>query len=134
MRRKILTALMAVVMMATSVMPAFAQTHQKIRLPKNQVWMYAGDISRTGSYSYVVASCEAVYPIKGADTFKKVQVRVKDTKGHVITAREKTVLTEGKKETKLKLREGYYAAKIVKFQFRGNTKKEAYAIVNYNAR
>lgn len=134
MRRKILTGLMAVVMMATSVMPTFAQTHQTIRLPKNQVWMYAGDINRTGSYSYVVASCEAVYPIKGTDTFKKVQVRVKDTKGHVITEGEKTVLTEGKKEVKLRLREGYYGTRIVKFQFRGNTKREAYAVVNYNAR
>ncbi len=132
MRRKILVGLMAVVMMATSVTPAFAQTHQKIRLPQNKVWMYAGDINRSGSYSYVAASCEAVYPIRGKDTFKRIHVRVKDTKGHVITSDYE--LIEGGAEKKLKLKEGYYGARIVKFQFRGNTKREAYAIVNYNAR
>ncbi len=131
MKRKILTGLMASVIMVMSVMPVFAQTHQTIRLPKNKVWMYAGDINRKGGYSYVNASCETVYPIRGKDTFKKIGVRVKDTKGHVITG--EYTLTEGGKTKKLKLKEGYYAVKIVKFQFRGNSKKEAYAIVNYNA-
>lgn len=129
--KKFLTGLMVFVMMAMSFIPAFAQNHQTIRLPKNKVWMTAGDTSRSGNYSYVRASCDSVYPIQGNDTFQRIQVRVKDTKGHVISVEPYTVLKEGAGQKNVTLKEGYLAARTVKFQFRGNSDAEAYAVVNY---
>lgn len=131
MKRKIITGLMVLVIIAMNCIPAFAQTNQRIRLSSNQRWDTFGYENRTGDYKEVLAECVTVYPINGADNFKTIQARVRDTTTRVITVDPFTKLTEGKGQKKIEIKNGYLSTPLVQFQFRGNTDAEAYAIVNY---
>ena len=110
-------------------MSALAST--MISLPENQVWTSKAAISRTGSFSFVYAKCESVYPSSGSDNFTKIQTRLVNSSGKLIMKKDYETLTEGKASSLLYIKEGYLADKTVYIQFRGNTNAAAEAVVDY---
>lgn len=131
MKRKIVTGLTVIALLAMSCISSFAVLNKQIYLPPNQAWMTAGSVTRTGNFSYTKAGCDSVYPTSGSDNFTRIQVRLKNAGGMVISTKASTVLTEGNGTEKIYLREGYMATTPVTFQFRGNSSSAAYAIVDY---
>lgn len=132
MKRKSVTVLTLCGLFVINSIPIFAASNQQISLPKNQAWMTAGSETRTGNFSYARAGCDAVYPETGNDNFSKIQVRLKNSNGSVISKESYTVLTEGNGTEKIYLKEGYMNTSSVTFQFRGNSSSSAKAIVDYN--
>lgn len=105
---------------------------KQISLPANMKWTAKYSTSRNTSYSYSRARCHSVYPESGSDNFSRMRCRVVNSSGTVISASSYTILTEGASgNTRISLREGYLNLSTVYFQFCGNTKASAQAVVSY---
>ena len=128
-----ISILVALGMIMITCMPVFA-TSRTIELPSNQVWTAKFSEPRTGRYSQVAAECDSVYPLSGSDNFTRIQCRVVNQSGTVITGNDYYRLTEGMPSTYITIEEGYLNLSVVYFQFRGNTPSPAYTVVSYYGR
>lgn len=128
--KNLVTGVVAMAMALVVSVPVFSATNQTISLPKNKVWVDAGDAIRSGNYSAVRARCHSVYPDSGTDDFTKIRCRVQNSSDTVIS--DTVILSETASDyTSIEIREGYISASPVTFQFRGNTNAAANAVVSY---
>lgn len=108
--------------------------YSDIYILPNQAW--TGDFentdSRSTAYSTVHAKLNTVYPESGTDFFTKIQVRV--TNGYGLVISDIYTLTEGKDVSAIPIKEGYLDTTFVGFAFRGNSSASAYASVYYSGR
>lgn len=132
--KKMYTIIVAIIIASTMCIPAFAATRKNIYIPENQAWTSKMSDSRAGNNGDVSATCHSVYPLSGTDNFSKIQCRSVSSEGVLIVQNEYYVLTEGKGAVLMELRNGYHNLSTVYFQFRGNTNKDAYAVVSYSGR
>ena len=105
-------------------------------IPAGQVWINR-DTTRSGNYSTVTSRVYAVYPPGGGtDNFSRIQVRVTNRSGVVISEGSYYTLNENNADfTSLSLKEGYLATTNITFQFRGNDPNySAYADTYYYGR
>lgn len=135
--KKILVVKMLLVFLffMSEIISLAASGEVSIYISPNRVWTSQSDNtdSRSGAYSTVYARNHAVRPTSGTDNFAKLQTRVTNGYGTVISATY--TLDEGAtSSTSIAIKEGYLDSKLVGFQFRGNSDKEAYAIVSYDGR
>lgn len=133
MKKKISISIMVILLLFISCIPVFATT-SNYYLPAQQIWTASGVETRTGNYSYVQIGCDSVYPLEGADNFKKIQARIRNVDKAVIMNGSYVVLTEGAGLTNVTIKEGYLGTSTVFFQFRGNSQEAAYAVVTYYAK
>lgn len=132
MKKKIITCITIIALVAINNIAVFAAANQQISLPANQVWTAKYTEGRSRRYSYVLTCCDAVYPISGTDNFSRIQVRVLNGSGTVISEQSYTVIQEGAPTSKIPLKEGYLSALSIDFQFRGNSASAAKAVVDYD--
>lgn len=99
--KKLLSCIAVLGIVCITYMPVSAQSNKTILLPKNQVWTQSYSENRTGNYSYVQVGCDSVYPLNG-DALSSIDIK-----------------------------EGYLKTTKVRFQFRGNSKEAANAVVDY---
>lgn len=130
------TALITVLTVALIAIPTFAAIDAQIYIDPNQVWSDGYDTSDTRSqnYDYCTAACKSVYPVSGLDTFSRIQVRVTDPYGLCIMQKSYEVLKEGAGNQTLELDDNMLSCTSVRFQFRGNSSSEAYAVVDYDGK
>ncbi len=128
------TALITVLTVALIVIPTFAATDVQIYINPNQAWSDGYDTTDTRSknYGYCTAACRSVYPLSGSDNFSRIQVRVTDPYGSCIMQKTYEVLKEGGGNQTLELDDDLLSWTSVRFQFRGNSSSEAYAVVDYD--
>ncbi|MGN0254547.1 MAG: hypothetical protein ACI4D6_01005 [Chordicoccus sp.] len=131
-KKKLITLLIASVMVLVTALPAVAEANKVLSLPANQVWVTAGNASRSGNFSYVSARCHSVYPNSGMDTFSTIQCRVANTRGTIISDKTYLLSESAATYTEVKLKEGYLSSNPVRFDFRGNTSAAAGAVVSYH--
>ncbi len=128
--------LFAVMLFAVNgIMCLAASGEVQIGILPNQVWTSQSDHTdaRTGKYSSVYARNHAVRPISGIDTFSKIQVRV--TNGYGLVVSDIYTLNESaSNNTSIPIKDGYLDIELVGFQFRGNSDSPAYATVSYDGR
>lgn len=132
-RKNIITGIVVMVMLLTMSMSAMAASDVVVYLPENQVWSISYSDTRSGAYSTATVHCDSVYPIKGSDNFKKMQARLVDSSGTLISAEPYIILEENGLYDILHVDEGYLHLKTIYFQFRGNSKEAANAVVDYFA-
>ena len=130
-KKRIITIITTMAMFCMMTMSTLAATDVVIFLPENQVWTSSEPVSRSGSYSYVWASCDSVYPLNGADNFSRIQTRLVDSSDTLIMIDNFVALQEGSGYQRLEIQEGYLDLETVYIQFRGNIKLPAKAVVNY---
>ena len=133
-KKKITTVIVAMAMFCMMSISALAATNVVVSLPKDQAWTTKKDVTRTGNYSYIEASCDSVYPTSGNDNFSKIQSRVVNSSGTLIMKKDYVVLNEGEGYEELPIKDGYLSLKTVYIQFRGNTSSAAEAVVNYRGK
>lgn len=133
-KKKITTVIVAMAMFCMMSISALAATNVVVSLPKDQAWTSKKSVTRTGSYSYIEASCDSVYPTSGSDNFSKIQARVVNSAGTLIMTKDYEVLKEGDGYQELHIKDGYLALDTVYIQFRGNSSSAAEAVVNYRGR
>lgn len=131
-KKGIITIITTMAMFCMMTMSALAATDVVIFLPENQVWTSSKPVSRSGSYSYVWASCDSVYPLSGADSFSRIQTRLVNSSDTLIMIDNFVALQEGSGYQRLEIQEGYLDLETVYIQFRGNIKLPAKAVVNYD--
>ncbi|MBO5056197.1 MAG: hypothetical protein J6C64_07580 [Lachnospiraceae bacterium] len=129
--KKILATLLTMTTIWMTSISALAASGVLIDIPKNQIWTSSYGATRTGSFSYVYAACDSVYPASGVDTFKKIQVRIISSTGKLMMDNESKVLTEGGTLEQISIKEGFLGEDKVFFQFRGNSAESAKAVVTY---
>ncbi len=118
----------------TSSMICHAGTYEvPIYILPNQVW--SGDYEHTDSHDpkneYVYARNHTVYPESGKDNFSRIQVQV--TNGFDLLISDVVILNEADSDmTSIRLYDRWSDTTFVGFEFRGNSDKEAYAIVSYD--
>lgn len=90
-------------------------------------------VSRSGRSAYAYARNHSVYPDNGAkDNFEKIQCRI--VNDYDLQISNTCVLSETSKSfTSIKIYEGYRNGKTVNFEFKGNTAKNAVAVVSYGS-
>lgn len=130
-KKRIITTIVAMAMFCMMSMSTLAATKVIVSLPENQVWTAGAPISRSGSFSYLWAGCDSVYPTSGKDSFTKIQVRLVSASGESIMKDDIETLTEGETSKLLYIKDGHLALKTVYIQFRGNTSAAAEAVVEY---
>lgn len=135
MRKMFANAFLLMMLCANGIVGFASSGEVSIYISPNQVWTSQSDNtdSRSGAYSTVYARNHAVRPTSGTDNFAKIQTRVTNGYGTVISDTY-TLSESATSSTSITIKEGYLASKLVGFQFRGNTNKEAYAIVSYDGR
>lgn len=131
MKKRMVTAIVAIAILCMMPVTAFANSNVHIFLAKNQAWTPNFSVQRTTNFSYISVSLNSVYPSQGTDKYEKIQARIVDNAGTLIINSSYEVLTEGSGLKKLSIKEGYLSNEIVYLQFRGNTKEPAEAIVDY---
>lgn len=131
MKKKITTIIVIMAMFYMMSISAFA-AKSTFSIPANQVWANAVLITRSCSVDYVTVSLSSVYPLKGADNFHKIQVRLTDDWGTVISESEYVVLEEGKGDKKIKILTEYLNLDTVCLQIRGNSNAAAGAVIVYD--
>ncbi len=112
-------------------------TNKNIYIQPNKVWSADYDCtdSRSGKYESVSSRLISVKPDNNSsDNMHKVQVQVTNSYDHVIGKTSPKLVEQSKNSTKIVIQEGYKDVKRVGFEFRGCSKKAAYAIVDYNGR
>lgn len=131
--KNMLAIIISCVMACMSGMYVKAVSNEEISLKANQVWTEKRGVERSGQFMHVWAGLKTVYPITGKDNFEKIQTRVVNATGTNIMDGDVTsvILTEGTGDQKIILKEGFLNLKRVYFQFRGNSKEAAEAVVNY---
>lgn len=134
---RLFTAIIVVVMVLISCLPAFATVlNKQIVLPANQLWTTGYGDNHDPRYSTIGARCESVYTGTGFDWFTKVQYSADYLDGAswvTVTTAPYAVLNEGATNfTPMSIREGYLDIEHVWFKFRGNIDSSAYAVVSYN--
>ena len=118
--------------------PVFAK-ESSIYIPETQVWSDRDETSdsRTGNYNTVYAKCKSVYPTDGgADYFEIIQCRITNMYGTNIGTTSYVLLDEvlSGSFSEITVAEKYLSDKTVYFEFRGNKKYDAYAVVEYSGR
>ena len=109
-------AIMVAGALGTNVMAAT----KTIDLPKNQKWVSVS-ATRSGQVTSCTARCNSVYSATSSDNFTRIQARVVNSKGELMSKETKYVLSEtATKATTIYLEEGMLSYKSIKFQFRGN--------------
>jgi len=131
MKKKITTIIITFAMFCVMSLSAFA-AKSKFYIPANQVWTNAVAVTRTGSVNYVTVSLASVYPLEGTDNFHKIQARLVDYYGNVISDPGCVVLEEGKGDKQINLLNIHLSLCTVYLQFRGNSKAAAEAVIEYN--
>ncbi len=138
MKKKIITILLAVGLIAVSTVPSFAkisEIYETVPLGTGKRWSRVDRIETcSGKFSYVVAGLETVHQINEPDSITQVYVRVCNTDNEVISRAEYVTLKEGTGMHAIPLREGYFSKTSVAFEFKGTTDDMASAIVKYHAR
>ncbi len=129
MKRNLLIAVSVLFLFGITTIRSFAMS--TVYLSKGQEWTTSYSASRTMAFSYVSSKLYSVYPEKGKDNFKKIQVRVVDGSGTLISNSTYSTLTEGAGWNSIALKDGYLNYSTVYFQFRGNSSEAAYADVDY---
>ena len=129
MKRNYLIAVSVLLLFGLTTIRSFAMS--TVYLSKDQAWTQSYSESRSMRFSSVSSKLFSVYPEKGKDNFKKIQVRVLDGNGSLISNSDYTVLTEGAGWKDIELKNGYLINSTVYFQFRGNSSEAAYADVDY---
>lgn len=130
--KKLLSIIGAFGIIVSMSMVTSAVDKKQISLPSDMKWTSKYSTSRNTSYSYSKARCHSVYPKNGTDNFSRMRCRVVNSSGTVISTSSYTILTEGVSEnTRISLKEGYLNLSTVYFQFCGNTKASAEAVVSY---
>lgn len=133
---KLVTLLLALFMVVVTVLPAMAApseiNSQKIWLPPNMVWTFGGEVTHNSAYFGAEAKCETVYPESGVDNFNTIRYRITDSYGVVISEKPYVPITEGTGYVGVKIKQGYNDLGHICFQFQGNRKYSANAIVSYN--
>ena len=135
-RKKIFVSAFLIMMLLTNGIVGLASSGEvSIYIYPYQTWTSQSDNtdSRSGAYSNVYVRNHAVRPTSGIDTFSKIQTRVTNGYGTVISDIY-TLDESALSSTSITIKEGYLNSDMVGFQFRGNTTKEAYAIVSYDGR
>lgn len=133
MKKKIIISFILTLMIVLNGMSTFAAVSNKsITIQADQVWSISLSDKRSTNYSHVSAGCDTVYPFSGSDNFSKIQTRVVNSSGTVISTQSYTVLQEGSGMKNISLKEGYLGLSTVYFQFRGNSSSSAKAIVDYD--
>jgi len=131
MAKRLFTSFVVFIMMLVMAIPVFASAYQQtITLPANQVWVQAGDIDRSGDFSYIRAKCHSVFPGSGLDLFYTIQCRLVNSSGTEVS--NAYSLDERDSDyTNIYIKEGYLSTSPVYVQFRGNSNAKAYATVSY---
>lgn len=133
---KFMTAVVVVIMLALSSMPAFAAANNvNVTLPANQHWSVGYSDSHDPRYSTIGAKCVAVFPESGEDTYKMIQYSADCLDGSswvTVTTSAYETLTEGMGYKSMTIRDGYLDVENVWFKFRGNSSLSAYAVVSYD--
>lgn len=133
MKRKFFSLLATLLVMFTVLGTQAFAARERIYLPANQVWVIR-NATRSTRYSYASATNHAVYPVKGEDTFTRIQARLTNTSGTVISLASPVTLYEGAGSTNIYIREGYLNLTNIRFNFRGNSTAAAYTDVTYLGR
>ncbi len=131
MKKNIITGIVVLAMFYMMSMSAHA-VQALYSIPANQVWTGGIPIARSGEVNYVTVSLTSVYPLKGIDTFKKVQARLVNYAGDLVSASESVVLEEGKGDKNIYLDDDYAYFTLVYLELRGNSNAAAEAVINYN--
>lgn len=130
-KRCIIGTLLLVVMLVALAVPAFATT-RVLSLPSGQAWASTPLETRSGSYSYVLAQNESVYPNAGQDQYELIHCRILNSSGTRICTKEYEVLDETNSGlSRIELRQGYLHYTSIEFEFRGNSANAARAVVTY---
>lgn len=130
-KRCIIGTLLLVVMLVALAVPALATT-KVLSLPSGQAWVSTPLETRTGSYSYVYAQNESVYPYSGQDQYELIHCRILNSSGTRISVDSYEVLDETKAGySEIELRQGYLHYTSIEFEFRGNSTNAARAVVTY---
>ncbi|MBD5476865.1 MAG: hypothetical protein HDR17_12960 [Lachnospiraceae bacterium] len=130
-KKRITTIIVTMAMLCMMAMSALADTNVVVTLPENQVWTSSMPVPRSGAYSYVWVSCDAVYPLYGTDNFSRIQTRLVNSEETLIMEDDFVILKEGDGYQEIYIMEGYLGLETVYIQFRGNIYKGAEAVVNY---
>ena len=113
---------------------AIAATNITIELPENQVWTAGIPLTRSGAYNYVTVNVGSVYPKNSPnDNYKKLQARLTNNNGYVVSADNYVVIEEGTGNKNINLKDGFANTNPVNLQFRGNSSAGAMATVSYYA-
>ncbi len=133
MRKKVTTIVVAMVMMFIMSISAYASEGVLISIPANQVWTSGIALTRVGTFNYVTVSLDSVYPLEGKDDFHRIQARLTNSIGHVVSESGSVLLTEGAGSVQIDFKPGFGNTNPVYLQFRGNSNEAAKAVVNYDA-
>ena len=131
--RTIFTVFILIVILAITIIPAFADANnQVIYLQQNQQWTDPFQAYHNINYYRCGARCHSVYPVSGVDQFKKIQCKVTNISGTIITFISHYILDEEATTfTSFILKDGYLGTNDIYFYFRGNAAPSAYAVVSY---
>lgn len=132
---KLVTGILALMMVGVTVLPAmanYAVSHRLVHLPANQVWMPGGSVWHTPGIKGAVVQCHSVYPDKeGTDNYQYIRCRIVDNYGIIVSMESDKKIQEGTGYQDMELRDGYTQSGTLNFHFRGNTKESAYTDVSY---
>ena len=137
MKKKIVSGIiLASIMMAHFANICMADSVEQKRI---DIWAYswsecdANKVSRTGNSAYAYARNHAVFPDNGGtDNYKKIQCRI--VNDYDLQISNTTILNEtSTKNTNIKIYDGYLNMKTANFEFKGNSDKNAIAIVSYGS-
>ena len=130
--KKYLSVMGASMLMLSVSMSVFAADSEIISIPADMKWGTKYSASHNTGYSYVRARCHSVYPVSGVDNFSTIRCRIVNNSGTIISKESYVKLSEGSSDfTKINLKDGYINLSTVNFQFCGNTKASAQAVVSY---
>lgn len=134
---KLVTGLLGLAMAVTTILPAMAAPSavygKKIELIENMAWVFAGEVTYNGDrYAAGRALCETVYPPSGIDTYEFIRGRITEYYGTVISTVPYTKIKEGTGYNSIEIKRAYDYLGHIYFQFSGNTKYPAYAIVSFD--
>lgn len=132
---KLVTGLLGLAMAVTTILPAMAAPSsvesKKIELIENMAWVFGAEVTYDGDkYAGGRALCETVYPEKGEDNYRYIRCRITDYYGTVISTAPYTILGEGAGYRSIEIKRAYDYLGHIYFQFSGNTKYSAYAIIS----
>ncbi|MCM1327741.1 MAG: hypothetical protein NC094_13705 [Bacteroidales bacterium] len=130
--KKLLATLLTIVsILAMNISVMASAGYITVHLWPNQEWTdrYDNPGTRTGNFSYVEVICHSVYPESGTDNYSRMQVRLADMYGNALS--DTYTIKEGSQVNRISLWEGSLSIKDIYYQFRGNSREEAYALVSY---
>lgn len=132
---KLVTGLLGLAMAVTTILPAMAAPSsvesKKIELIENMAWVFGAEVTYDGDkYAGGRALCETVYPKDGMDLYSTIRCRITDYYGVVISEKSYVKLTEGTGYHNVEIKRAYDYLGHIYFQFAGNNRNSAYAIIS----